>query len=285
MKLKFLLMLLSLVILASVSVFAQTDLTHQLANPSFEDNVDAMAIGWDYEGGADVVVWNLINTDGDETKDGNNICGLWNPEFADEAITQTLTGLENGMYRVTADFTVGVTNATPGQRLTTQRIFANNSSVLYGDESAYSEGNIAVLTNDLGETITYAGHEVSIVENGPFLTCTVETEVSDGTLKLGVKTNGTLSQHAFSFPEADQSGWGWFKVDNFTLTLLEKTSVDENFANELKIGVNNRIISVEGAKTYEVYDIRGRKMPHNQQLENGLYLLKSNGMVKKVLVK
>ena len=287
MKTKSILLSLCVIAFGSFTLKAQTDMTSKIVNPSFEDNSNDMATGWSYDGGADTLIWHVINTDGDATKDGNNICGLWHPRFADPDITQTITGLSNGTYRVTAGFMVGVNGATPGQRLTTQRIFANNNSVLYGAEGDYTAENIAVLTGTLSEAITYAGYPVSKVENGPFSVCTVETTVSDGTLKLGVKTNGVASQYGFSFPDADESGWGWFKVDNFTLTLMSgATAVDRKLLNNNFIcTVKNGFLIVEGVEDFKVYDVSGNVIRADQQLKQGIYLVKTNTAVQKIFVK
>ena len=287
MKTKCLLFSVCLLSINSFVLMAQsTDVTSKIVNPSFEENVDAMATGWTYEG-VDGYVWTVVNTDGDGTKDGNNIMGIWNQTFGDVSVNQTITGLENGAYKVTAGFMVGVNGATPGQRLTTQRIFANNNSVLYGAESDYTTDNITVLTGTVGEKITYAGYSVSTAENGPFSVCTVETTVTDGTLKLGVKTNGVSSVYGFSFPNADQSGWGWFKVDNFTLTYLgPATGIDNaSLRKNIKVLVNNGFVTVDGAESFELYDLNGRSIPNNRPLNRGIYLVKANSQVVKVAVK
>ncbi|MFA9390747.1 MAG: hypothetical protein ACERKD_13120 [Prolixibacteraceae bacterium] len=286
MKTKSLLLSMCLIGITSVAANAQTDLTSLIVNPSFEDNADAMATGWSYEGGCDTYVWNTINTDGDDTKDGNNICGLWNQTFGDVAITQTLTGLENGVYIVTAGLMVGVNDATPGQRLTTQRIFANNNSVLYGAEEDYSAENIAILSGTLEETLSYAGYGVSTAENGPFSVCSVEATVTDGTLVLGIKTNGTVSEYGFTFPDADESGWGWFKMDNYTLTLKEGTNAIETQSDENNfiVNVRNGWITVKGAESFKIYDIRGNQVHADQQLGRGIYFVKANSLVKKVAI-
>lgn len=275
--------------LHTMTLVAQTDLTSKIVNPSFEDNAGdqtEMATGWTYEGGCDTYAWNQVNMDGDDSKDGENIVGLWNARFGDVAITQTITDLENGVYVVTAGLMVGVNDAAPGQRLTTQRIFANKNSVLYGAEGDYLAENITVLTETLGETITYAGYPVSTVENGPFSLCSVETTVTDGTLVLGVKTNGNDSEEGFSFPDADDSGWGWFKMDNFTLTLKAgTTAIDASLIKDFKVRVNNGFVTVDGVTSYEIYDLNGRSISAKKQLHRGIYLVKANSQVVKVAVK
>lgn len=286
MKTRYLLLSICMLCVSSFMLNAQpTDMTSKITNPSFEDNVDAMATGWTYEGGCDAYVWNTINTDGDETKDGNNICGLWNATFGDVAITQTITGLDNGEYKVTAGLMCAA-NAV-SSRLTTQRIFANNSSVLYGANSDYSTETVSVLTGTLGETLSYAGNPVSTTaENGPFLVCEVTTIVTDGTLKIGIKTNGTDSAYPFTFPNlTDGDGWGWFKTDNFTLTFLGATGIDKaSLKDDIKVIVTNGFITVDGAESFEVYDLCGSFIPNGKKMSRGVYIVKANAQVKKVFV-
>lgn len=280
-------LLLSVLIMASSTMaMAQTDMTDKIVNPSFEENVDAMATGWTYEGGCDTYAWNTINTDADETKTGNNICGLWNATFGDVAVTQTITGLTNGTYKVTADL-MGSSNAL-SSRLTTQRISGNSCSVLFGQESDYSTETINVLKNTLGETLTYAGHVVTQSDQGPLLLCEVTCTVTDGTLKLGVKTNGSASAYPFSFPAlTDGDGWGWFKVDNFTLTYMGATTGIEkaSLKKDIKVMVNNGFVTVEGVESFEIHDLYGRLIPCSVQLNRGIYLVSANSKVVKVSVK
>ncbi len=274
----------SILILSASVLSAQTDMTSLIANPSFEENADDLATGWTYEGGCDTYTWHVVNTDGDATKDGDNICGLWNPEFGDVAITQTLSGLDNGTYKVTALLSVGVNGATATERLTTQRIFANNNSVMYSEEANYSTENLAVLTDTLGETLTFAGHAVSSAENGPFQLCEVTTEVTDGTLYFGIKTNGTQSTSGFNFPDAGTDGWGWFKMDNFTLTLMGNTAVNDVVVNPMEVSVNNGFITVEGVKEFQIINLNGAEISPENQLAPGLYVVRAGNQTKKVAV-
>jgi hypothetical protein len=281
-----------ILLISALTLRAQVDMTNLITNPSFEANVDDLAEGWTYEGGADTLTWHAINTDGDETKDGNNICGLWNDVFADPAITQTITDVENGIYKVTADLMCS--RNAESLRLTTQRIFINNKSVLFGvkADSNYSKDDLAILTDELGETITFADHVVSPVgkENGPFHTCEVIDTITDGTIKLGIKTNGSGSQYDFTFPLLTAgNGWGWFKVDNFTLTKLEDNggsaiSDIQTDNNDLKIFVNDGYIIVEGVPDFRVYSINGSLVSSDSQLEPGIYIVQANNKVAKVII-
>ncbi len=274
-----------IMLISAQFVSAQTDLTSKIVNPSFEDNVDSLAIGWTYSGGCDTYAWHTINTDADATKTGNNICGLWNATFGDATISQTITGLTNGIYKVTADL-MGSSNAS-STRLTTQRIFLNDKSVLFGADTAYSAKTIEILTDTLGEVITYANHTVTASDAGPLLICEVIDTITDGTITLGVKTNGSDSPHGFSFPSLTAGdGWGWFKVDNFTLTLMNSGSAINNTSNEdVKIIVNDGFLSVFGVENFKVYTTNGMLVNADKQLQAGIYILKSNSYTTKFIVR
>lgn len=185
----------------------------EIVNPSFETRDRT---GW--VSSHQNLTWNGVNDDGDETKTGNFITGIWHPDIPDYELSQTVTGLKNGLYTVSADLFVGATTA--GTRLTTQRIFAGNKSTLFGAESAYSEQILSKLRET--EEVSFAGHQETVSDRGPFvLTEVVEVEVTDGTLTLGVRTNGDGST-LIDFPTGpnENGGRGWFKVDNFQLTYL-----------------------------------------------------------------
>lgn len=193
------------------TAFSQTDYTDSISNPSFETG---NASGWTWNGTTGYA-WAGVNTDGDNTKTGNYIIGTWNAVIGDVELSQTIQNLPNGMYTVTADL-MGSSNATTS-RLTTQRLFANGVSMLFGVESAYSAENLSML--EKLESYTFGGYSETANDAGPFKTLTVVAPVSDGTLKFGIHSNGKGSTLGFSFPNLTAGdGHGWFKADNFTLT-------------------------------------------------------------------
>ena len=198
------------------NLMAQVDMSHKITNPSFETG---NLSGWTWHG-ASGYSWLGPNTDGDLTKNGNYICGIWNDGIADAECSQVITGLESGYYQVRALATVSV------NRLSNQRLFANLSSQLYGVESApsYSEHNLSVLEG-LGETYTFAGHAESSAENGPFKPMSVVTRVEDGTLKIGFKVSGRNTTQGFVFPlVAPKRDEGFFKFDHFQLFEVSKVA-------------------------------------------------------------
>ena len=91
-----------LLLLLSITAFsfnlsAQTDVTNLLINPSFETGDRT---GWTWIG-ADGYGWLGPNTDGDVTKNGSYVCGIWNGSIGDSECSQSLTGLPNGYYKIT----------------------------------------------------------------------------------------------------------------------------------------------------------------------------------------
>ncbi len=249
-----------------------------LSNPSFETGD---LTGWTLTG-ADGYVWTGVNKDGDETKSGDYIAGIWNALIGDVELSQTVTGLTNGAYLITADL-MGSRNGTTS-RLTTQRVFANRVSMLFGADTAYSAENLALL--GATETYSFGGYTEIQQDNGPFRTLSVIAPVTDGTLSVGVRTNGKVSVAGFTFPNRTEGdGHGWFKVDNFTMTYLGEnpSSLERHTINAVAFSVSNKQLTVSGTKAYAVYSIQGMKLAtvnDNQtgtsiSLEKGLYLVKT----------
>lgn len=243
---------------------AQTDMTNKITNPSFESG---SLTGWTWTGTTGYA-WLGPNTDGDATKNGSFICGIWNGGIGDAECSQTITGLSAGYYQITALATVSQ------NRLTNQRLFANNSSQLYGEltNTNYSASNLAILANDFGEnSVSFAGYATSSVENGPFRKLKVVTQITDGTLKIGFRVSGRNTTKGFVFTSvSSKSDEGFFKFDHFTLTdvsnvttldgiTLSLGSLDTifdpaktNYTATLPAGVSSvkpsPILSVEGQK-------------------------------------
>ncbi|MFB6341636.1 beta-L-arabinofuranosidase domain-containing protein [Saccharicrinis sp. FJH62] len=221
------------VLLGLQTANAQTNYTNSITNPSFESG---NANGWNWIG-ASGYTWVGVNNDGDDTKTGTYIAGTWNASIGDVELSQTITGLPEGMYTITGDL-MGSSNASTS-RLTTQRIFANGVSQLFGSENDYSTDNLSVLGR--AETYSFGGYTETQNDRGPFLTLTVTAPVTDGNLVLGVRTNGRATQQGYAFPNLTSGdGHGWFKVDNFTLTYIgELTEEVKTNASLLNIKVTD----------------------------------------------
>lgn len=198
------------------------DITSMGQNMSFEDlsaqngsessNVSPAPKGWTVyvngeqmaEGATDLVSsfnWHGVNSDCAGYKDGNVGFGIWAASIPEYEISQTITGLENGTYTITAGLMLDY-------RRTTQRIFGNLNSTLFGYEDSYVEGILP------GEYKTY-GDLYECTDERTLQQLSVRAYVYDGTLTFGVKTNGDRSA---TYRETGAGGDGWFKVDNFTIT-------------------------------------------------------------------
>ena len=209
------------IVLACSTLFsakAQTDLTSQITNPSFETGD---LTGWTWTGTTGYA-WLGPNTEGDATKNGVYICGIWNGSIGDAECSQTLTGVANGFYKVTALATVST------NRSTTQRLFANTKSTLYGVSSnpAYSVANLAIL--GATETYSFGDYSESPLENGPFKKLSVVSQVTDGTLKFGFRSNGKGSALGYDFSYSPKGDAGFFKFDDFTLTEVSNVATLDN---------------------------------------------------------
>ena len=248
--------------------------------------------GWNWTG-TNGYAWVGIGADADETKTGINIAGTWNGTFGDVQLSQTITGLPNAIYKVTADLMGSSNNTT--SRLTTQRLFANNKSMLFGSESNYSAENLAILAAN--EAYTFGGYSETVSDRGPFKTLTVFVPVTDGSLTLGIRTNGKSSTLGYTFPNLTAGdGHGWFKVDNFTMTYYgpnTATSV-KTTENNVSYRLMNKELQVFGTQAYSVFNLQGIKVVQisnnadgvKVKLTNGIYIVKtSEGNVSKLFVK
>ena len=196
------------------------DITSMGKNMSFEDlsaqngqtttGVQPAPAGWNVYVNGELIEgaptsyfanWHGVNADCTGYKDGDYGFGIWTPAIPEYEISQTITGLDNGTYTVTAGLMLDY-------RRTTQRIFGNLNSTLFSYEDNYAEGILPA------EYKTY-GDLVECTDERTLQQISVRAYVYDGTLTFGVKTNG---DRAAALRESGASGDGWFKVDNFTIT-------------------------------------------------------------------
>lgn len=193
-------------------IYSQTDYTLRITNPGFETG---NSNGWVWTG-ATGYVWLGPNTDGDATKNGSYINGIWNAYIGDVEFSQTITGLPAGVYQVSALMTVST------GRLTNQRLFATTGSgtksALYGASShpAYKALNRDIL--NATETFTFGGYMESPLENGPFSKLKLVQQVTDSSLKIGIRVSGKATTKGYDFSHTTRGDAGFFKFDHFTLT-------------------------------------------------------------------
>ncbi len=230
------------------------DVTSLGKNMSFEDlssqngqttvSIGAPPAGWhvyinskevttaDEVKAAGIANWHGVNGDATgEGKDGNYAFGLWTSSVPSYEISQTIEGLENGSYTITAGLMVGANGS--GSRRTTQRVFGNLNSTYYASAEEYNEGQL-----DQSEVYAFQGLEEPVTDTELKLV-TVDAYVYDGTLTFGMRTDGNVA--AANRTSGNGSGGdGWFKLDNFHITYNGYNADDAlsivNFFNS-KLGV------------------------------------------------
>lgn len=217
--------LLTLLFVGALGMLAQDDFTNLITNPSFETGNYS---GWTWTG-ANGYAWLGPNTDGDGSKDGTYIEGIWNASIGDCQFSQTIKGLTPGFYQVKLLMTVNQNG-----RLTTQRLFAESdgstNSQLYGadTEIAYSIANFAIL--EASESCTFAGHATSSAENGPFQEMSVVKQVTGDSIVLGIRVNGKESALGYDFSYSAKGDAGFFKFDHFRLYEVSKVATLDNIS-------------------------------------------------------
>lgn len=249
----------------------QGDISYKGVNLSFEDmsaqggsqtgGVGATPTGWTaYANGkqistadeirnAGISGWYGINNDGDGAKDGDMVFGIWNSSMPTYQLSQTITGLENGTYSITAGLMAGANGN--GSRLTSQRIFGNLNSALFGKEEMYDATQLP------DEVLSYAGYDDAATDR-TLSDVTVDAYVYDGTLTFGLKTDGNLkvSKRTASNPAG---GDGWFKVDNFRIVSKgyvkeDALNVYYHFADELNNILDSKMEESVLNKAYDLND-------------------------------
>lgn len=153
--------------------------------------------------------WCGVNDDCEgEVKDGNYGFGIWNSSIPEVEVSQTISGLENGTYVVSAGVMVGANGS--GSRRTAQRIFGNLNSAYFA-----SEGDYALDRIDNSEIYSFA-NQAEPVTDRLLQPVSVRAYVYDGTLTFGFRTNGDIAIALRTEPNS-AGGDGWFKIDNFRI--------------------------------------------------------------------
>ena len=213
------------------AVLGGDDMTLLGTNMSFEDlsaqngstttGVAAAPTGWNvYVNGqqvktadevraAGITAWHGVNTDAEGALDGSYAFGIWTSVVPEYEISQTISGLENGSYTISAAVMVGANGS--GSRRTTQRIFGNMNSKYFANDYDY---NTELLNQE--EIYTFEGLEEPVTDR-ELQPMTVRAFVWDGTLTFGLRTNGNFAAAGRETGNG-AGGDGWFKLDNFHIT-------------------------------------------------------------------
>ena len=270
------------------------DITFVLKNPSFEDlsaqggnpsdSSQPAPTGWTLTVDGEVVEgapgfgWCAINR-GDnidvyddegnyydhQYTDGEFLWGIWNGSIPEIELSQTLKHLPQGNYTLKADVMVEYNWA--GNCLTTQRIFANNAVQMFGSES-YHELNLPQDAKD-AKVLTYADY--TCTDGDPLTHLLRPMEVNFDVDETGIAVIGFRTNSISDMGEPQESGKGWFKLDNFRLT-YNSSEVSDGIA-ALKQGT---------AATPAYYGLDGQR---RTKMQRGINIVRRDGQTAKVLVK
>ena len=235
------------------------DYTSLGTNMSFEDlsaqgggtttGVAAPPVGWTLVLGGDTVTtateiknhgvanWCGVNADcTGEAKDGQYGFGIWTAGLPTVELSQTIDGIENGTYIVSAALMVGANGS--GSRRTTQRLFGNLNSTYFGYEYDY---DLSLLDNS--EVYDFAGLEEPVTDT-ELQAMQVRAYVYDGKLTFGLRTDGNVAA-ALRSSSNSAGGDGWFKVDNFRIekvgyTADDALSVLAHYVNQMSQYIENQ---------------------------------------------
>ncbi len=246
---------------ALISIHAQDmDYTNSIINSSFEYQTEGVVnpgspswkprlqdpvtvfYGW-------TVDFSLLGTSNSQgisndasNKDQNNACWIGGDALLPELLEfhQTINGLPAGTYKVECRLAIDYTT-----KMTTQRLFANNSVQYYGNSTDYVNNLID------GETNTFAGYTPAVNDLKEMV---VYTSISENQpLKIGIRTGGLTSSGAYADASYNPMA-GWFKTDYFRLTKLDPTTVAD--ATLKSVTIAGGIISPEfnpAITSYNVY--------------------------------
>lgn len=179
--------------------------THNIAAYSATDPQRGLPYGWLSICPDSIGQSYGVNTDANGIDGAKIMWIMRTPKFLSSyQIYQDISGLPEGKYQVSCSMFV------ENNKITTQRLFANNHVQYYGTEYDY----FLNLTD--GEVNTYAGWAAlpNAFSNGLFLKeMSVEVDVHNGeSLRIGAKTSDIKTDGTVATATE-----GWFKVDNFRL--------------------------------------------------------------------
>lgn len=90
--------------------------------------------------------------------------------------------------------------------------------MLYGASSnaLYTSANLAIL--GASESYSFGGYSESSAENGPFHQLSVLAEVTNRTLKIGIRVSGKGTAQGYDFSASIKGDAVFLKFDHFILT-------------------------------------------------------------------
>ena len=241
-----------------------------------------------------VAGWCAINSgDGGKNQptDGTHLWGIWTGSVPAVELSQTLTGLKPGTYQLTADVMVDG-SSWAGNNMTTQRIFAQNVICMYGSDWDYNPETLQGTTSDdvyrawnLTENeglfldddegysfFNYGDYDAEDEGHETLRTLTLHFGVDEsGTATIGFRTdnlNGNTGEVKLNTIDEPGNGYGWFKIDNFTLYYESRKVPTRIEAPEIVTGL---------LADKAVYDLSGRRV---EKMNKGVYVRNGKKIVR-----
>ena len=212
-----------------VDLFIRTDVpenpespyTNMLVNAGFEYSAEGVlnngattrgdVYGWTRKG---TIIGNSYGLSKDALMyEGSSICWYNSTPMPDEfELSQTIEGIPAGEYIVRCKLAVFT------DRVTNERLFANNVVQYYGPRSAYDKNIVE------GESYSFAGYSFASTNGSaaPLQEMAVKVTVSEGEpLTVGIRSSNLKADGTRA---TDNSGW--FKVDDFRIELVREINSD-----------------------------------------------------------
>lgn len=113
--------------------------------------------------------------------------------------------------------------------------------------------------------------------------------LTDG-ISMNIKPSSVAALHAqeanthivnWAGDSGSASAWVFEYVMETPKVITSTSQIDSKY----KVLVNNRIITVDGVKSYEIYSVTGQRQALNVSLQQGVYIVKSSEFTAKVMVK
>ena len=197
--------------------------------------------------------------------DGEFLWGIWNGNIPEIELSQTLNHLPAGNYTLQADVMVEYNWA--GNCLTTQRLFANNFVQMFGSEG-YHEINLPDDAKN-ATVLTYADY--TCTNDDPLTHLLRPMEVNFDVDETGIAVIGFRTNSISDMGEAQGSGKGWFKLDNFRLTYN---------STEVSTGIADLKPAATDANT--IYGLDGQRRTY---LQRGVNIVRKDGKAVKLISK
>lgn len=162
-------------------------------------------------------------------------------------------------------------------------------------------GNL--LFREMPELATNKNGEIAVTDivevDGVMQSMVVDVTPEQGMQLVAIKANGNviygqgstnksasiISVRKLSETKYELTGFSESDRFEFEFNKSTETSLQTNRLTDATVRVVGSHIEVDGAPSYEVYSLSGRKVPASSSLTPGVYIVVANGESQKVLVK